>query len=194
MFPKNILHFPLAHKYTLPWWGFLEWSIFPPPSLQEHTCTLVLVQMYYHSYISPYCAAALVPHMYAHAACSFGHVDEGSRLKRAKAKWVFSGLQLYPLSAGRQNYSVGTPRNPNLTLPAQPISTGNKAKPFRQIWNKHIQTFCLSHLGTANGFSSYRRLKIYAYLHQHPLSLSQYYIHFANHKVLRYLPLLSSRN
>lgn len=51
------------------------------------------------------------------------------------------------------------------TLTAHSISMGNKAKPFRQIWNKHIQTFCLSHLGTTDGFSSYSKLKMYAYLH-----------------------------
>lgn len=138
--------------------------------------------------------AALVPHVYAHTACSFGHVNGGSRLTRAKAKWVFFRSAIMPSECAQTKLLGWHPQNPNLTVPAQPVSTRNKAKPFRKIWNKHIQTYCLSHLGTTNGFSSYRRLKIYAYLHQYPFSLSQYYIHFASHKVLRYLPRLSSCN
>lgn len=104
----------------------------------------------------------------------------GSSLSHVpKRNGCFSGLQLYPLSAGGEITRLAPPRTSNLALPAHPISTGNKAKPFRQIWNKHIQTFCLSHLGTANGLSSSRRLKIYAYLHQRPLPLPQYYVRFA---------------
>lgn len=95
---------------------------------------------------------------------------------RAKAEWVFFRSAIIPSAECRQwNYSVGTPCTPIPHSLHTPISMGNKAKPFRQIWNKHIQTFCLLHLGTTNGFSSYcrSRLKIYAYLYPR-LSFSKF--------------------
>lgn len=166
---------------------------FPSASLQEHTCTLVLVQMHYHSCILLYSAAALVPHMYARRMFIWP-CKRGFSPRTCQSEMGIIQVCNYSLCVQADKITRLAPQNPNLTLPAHPVSTGNKAKPFIQIWNKHIQTFCLSHLGTTNGFSSYRGLKIYAYLHQYPLSLSQYYIHFASHKVLRYLPLLSSCN
>lgn len=134
----------------------------------------------------------LVPHTtYAHALCSCAHMTDDSRLSPPpsfshvpKQNGCFLRSAIIPSAECRQrNYLVGTP--------AHPISMGNKAKPFRQIWNKHIQTFCLSHLGTTNGFSSYSRLKIYAYLHRRS-PLSKYHCHFACHEVALYLPMLSS--
>lgn len=162
---------------------------FPSTSLQEHTCTIVLVQMHYHPCISLYRAAVLVPHMYAHRMLIWPH-KRGFSPHTCQSEMGIFQVCNYTLWVQADKITRLAPQHPNLTLPAHPVSTGNKAKPFRQIWNRHIQTFCLSHLGTTNGFSSYRRLKIYAYLHQCPLSLSQYYIYFASHKVLRYLPLL----
>lgn len=105
--------------------------------------------------------------------------------------YFFLGLQLHPLQCVGGKYAQLAPQHPNLTLTAHPISKGNKAKQFRQIWNKHIQTLCLSHLGTTNGFSSYSRLKIYAYLRWNP-SLSKHRSHSANHEVSLHLPPVSS--
>lgn len=104
-----------------------HFSLCPPP---QHTCMMVLMQMCYHFYISLYQAAMLVPHMYAHAACSFGHVYEGSRYARAKAKWVFFRSAIIPSECRRQNYSVGTHRTP--------ISHSQHTPSQREIRQNHL--------------------------------------------------------
>lgn len=103
---------------------------FPSTSLQERTCMIVLMQMYYHSCISQYHAAMLVPHMYAHAACSFGYVTVGSCLAHAKAKWVFFRSAIIP-SECRQTKLLGW-------HPRTPISHSQHTSSQREIRQNHL--------------------------------------------------------
>lgn len=197
MLPKNISpHFPLAHKYTFLWWGFLEWSIFlsaPHPTPPTHM------------YDGPHANVL----SFLHLALSSSHAGPthvrtrrmfiwpciwGFSLRTCQSKMGIFQVCNYTLWVQAAKLLSWHPQNPNLTLPAHPISTGNKAKPFRQIWNKHIQTFCLSHLGTTNGFSSYCRLKIYAYLHQRPFRFPNITFILPAVKCSGSCPRLSPRN
>lgn len=193
MFPKNILpHFPLAHKYTLLWWGFLEWSLSPPlPVTRMNDSPHANVLSFLHlalpgSHAGP--THVRTPRMFI-----WPRIRRFS-LRTCQTKMGIFQVCNYTLWVQAAKLLGWHPQNPNLTLPAHPISTGNKAKPFRQIWNKHIQTFCLSHLGTTNGFSSYRRLKIYAYLHQHPFLFPNITFILPAVKCSGICPRLSSRN
>lgn len=145
-----------------------------------------------YEYLIPTCSHACRAHVCAHHMFTATHDRQflpPSQLSAcAKTRMGIFKFYNYTLCRVRGAKLLGwQPRLPNLTPPVHLISMGNKAKPFRQIWNKHIQTFCVSHLGTTNGFSSNGRLKIHAYSQQHP-SLSKCHSRFASHEVALYLP------
>lgn len=98
----------------------------------------------------------------------------------AKAGWLFLRSAIILSAEHRQqNYSVGTSSTPISHSLQTQFQWEIKQNLLGSFTTTH-PTFCLSHLGTTNGFSSNRRLKIYAYLHQHPFSAS----------ILRILPTI----
>lgn len=98
----------------------------------------------------------------------------------AKAGWLFLRSAIILSAEHRQqNYSVGTSSTP-ISHSLQTQSQWEIKQNLLGSYTTTHPTFCLSHLGTTNGFSSNRRLKMYAYLHQHPFSAS----------ILRILPTI----
>lgn len=115
------------------------------------------------------CLSHIRAHTHTHATYSCGHMtnDPPQLFTHAKAEWVFLRSAIIPSECRLENYLVGTPSTPISHSPHSSSQWEIKQKYLDRTGTNTSKPFCLSHLGTTNGFSSYSRLKMYAYLQQH---------------------------